>query len=676
MSAKRDMRGVLRALLLFAATALPAVWTGPWATARVFSLCIAPGAALVLLALPGLVRDRSRALVAVILASAVLSPLSSLILLRSLGSFDATVVPQALFWGLILAGASLTRRAAARPSTLPAAPRTLAARIRRSELAAIALATLVIGLPLLLNADLRQRSDAWTHIALVREVMRGPGPWTDPRFAGEPLRYFWFLNVWAGGLVARGGTSIPWALAWINLAQLTAWVAAAFTITRRLFAQPRLRRAALALIAFGLNPLGLLGVVTHPLQGLIGATHGDAALRAGMSKLQFLNADVIYALTPHTTFFVAWIDKFLVVTAFGIGMTGALFLAGTLWEAIRDGELRGETLALLAIGLAAVLLHHLVAGAFLGVTLGAALLVPRLLGRTPLGWRSTLLGLAVMAAVALATLPYQASILLGREAGDSGFGIALQGVWVRTTLVTLGPLLALLVVGRRECARLLGRAALPALVFVAVSLALILFVAMPSVNENKLIILAFCAAAPLGAPGLLALHERLRRGRFGRGSWRVLAAAAMLVPALIWFGHLVHRDPRVPADASAACAWIRAHTPPAAVLIEPEERRFAMNRAARDMLASDRTFIRECGYPRAPLMARLDLIGRLYRDGALTPPDRELLTALGRPVYALYVRDAGAGAGASPDPAPGDFEEVFSRPGAAVYRFLPGGANR
>jgi hypothetical protein len=658
---------LLIALFMVGATIAAPYLPGPWASARWIALCVAPGLAGTLLLQRRLFERPARAIVAVLLSSAVLAPASSFALMQLYGSLDAALLPFSLLWGLLLATALLLpyhHGLEGRGDTPPRA---------RNVAAWVVLVAGVVALPLLLNADLRVRSDAWTHIALTRKILAGPHPWTDPRFAGEPLRYFWFLDLWSAGFAARQGTSIAWGLTLITVTQLVAWVAAVWNAAESLFPRGALRRAVVAVAAFGLNPLGVIGIVTHPLQGLIGATRSEAAVHMGTQRLRFFDADVIYTLTPHGTLFVAWIDKFLVATAFGIGMTAALLLMTTLWEAARKGRMRADALYLVAAGFAAVLLHHLVAAAFVGVTFAAALVVPRMLGRSALTWRDTFVTLALLAAIGLAAAPYAASILAGR-AGPGGFGVGVQRVWVLTTVTALGPLLALLWLGRRALAQHLGSAAPHALAFIVTSLGLMLLVTMPSVNENKMLILFFCAAAPLGAPGLLVARAWLWKRPGTRVAGNVLAVAVILVPALIWTGYLVHRDPRVPADVTAACTWLREQTPADAVLIEPEGRRFLMNRAARDMLASDRTFIRECGYPPVRLLERLTLIEHLYQTGNLTGPERALLESHARPVYAFYIRAAWGGADdhGAPEPAARDFVCVFQTPGAAVYQFRPG----
>lgn len=200
-----------------------------------------------------------------------------------------------------------------------------------------------------------------------------------------------------------------------------------------------------------------------------------------------------------------------------------------------------------------------------------------------------------------------------------------------------------------------------------------LLVAMPSVNENKPIILFFCAAAPAGGAGWLALRERLRPSAPGRWLGFALAAGAIGVPVLLWIGHALHRDPPLPAGVAEACAWARAETPPEAIFLEPEGRRFLMNRVERDMLASDRTFVRECGYPADAIGRRLELIARLYGEGALTVDDRALLAGIERPVYAFYLRAARSGGDdrEAPRPDGADFVRVYRNGDSEIYRFRP-----
>jgi len=673
MNTRPKLGRELPAAIWLAAT-FAAPWLhGPWATGRVVALIVTPGVATLLLAGMRFARQPARFTAAALLAAAVLAPSTFFAAYRLTGEPGPALVGYAALWTAVALIACLrSARGAPVPAPAGAESRGQEARPRRPlvTLAWLLGAALLITLPLLLNSDLRLRSDAWTHIALVRTILRDPYPWTDPRFAGEPLRYFWFLNVWAAAFSARAGTSIPWGLTLLNVAQATAWVAALSTYVRTLFPSRRLRQAAFAVVVAGLNPLGLLATPSHLAQALLGATRGPEQLARSLERIDFAGADVIFALTPYGTSFVAWIDKFLVITAFGTAMAAAAMLAGLILGAARDRRLSNEQLLLIACAFAAVLLHHLLAAALLALFIGGALGLPLLARRSALGVRPVLRILAVCAATALLAAPYHMSILLGRDATGSGFGLALQGRWWWTALVVLGPWLALGLYGRRRLRALLAHAYPHAVAWLIAGLAVALLIAMPSVNENKPIILLYCALAPLGAPGALALYDRWRPRRLTRWLAALLAVAALAVPLLIWTGFARERNPRVAPAVTAACRWLRTQTAPDALVIEPLRRRFVLNRAARDMWVGDRTFVRECGYDRERLFARADAVDRLYATGALADEMRARLAAANRPVYLLYLLAPYAGADdqAAPHPRRDQFELVFENPGARIYR--------
>ena len=101
----------------------------------------------------------------------------------------------------------------------------------------------------------------------------------------------------------------------------------------------------------------------------------------------------------------------------------------------------------------------------------------------------------------------------------------------------MGPLLLLLFLGRRHLAGTLRGGAAAFAAFTGLSLLLMVVVRMPSVNENKMIILYFCMAAPFAAPGAMRLHSFLARRSAGRALWFAMVILALLVPATIWTGY-------------------------------------------------------------------------------------------------------------------------------------------
>jgi hypothetical protein len=684
------------ALAFFALTALAPWCRGVWAAARFPALCLAPGAAVLLWFARDLWRHPARALAATILASALLAPASLFFLMRALGSVDRALIPCCLFWGALLAAAYVLNQPRLRLAATPA-PRVstasppLVSTLRPPEgatawgsssrdLLFIAGASLLVALPLFLNRDLRLRSDAWTHIALVREILGGGYPWTDPRFAGQPLRYFWFFDLWSAGFSARGGLGHAEGLVLANLAGLLAYSAAVVAAARRFFPGRAGRASAIGVVFAGLNPFGLLALPVKLATGLVGETRGPGAWTEMLAPRRFLSFEVTQTLTPYGASFVAWIDKFLVVTAFGLGMAGALFLSMIVWEGARERRFSAQNLLLAAVALGAMFLHHLVAAVFAGFTLAVGLVLARVTRSLPRGrrandpgglaWRELARLLCVWAAVGLAAAPYLAGILLGGDPGSGEtYGFGLEGLWLWTAFVTVGPLVALLLLGGRRLALALrgGRRAFAS--FVIVSLLLLLLVRMPTVNENKMIILFFCMTAPFAAAGALRVWRALRRRTIGRIAGAGIAAGAALVPAMIWVGELLHREPPISPGVAAAAAWIRLQAPRDAAVIEPPGRRLLLNLAERDMFVSEFPFVLQCGYPRREMSARIDLVERIYAEGAVDREQSAILERFGRPVY-VFCEDIGDDGG-PPRPSARQFARVFTSGRTEVYRWAP-----
>ena len=645
------MRILIGALLLLAATVVAPWLRGGWAAGRIVALCFAPGAAILAWLAPSLSRTPLLALAGVLLTSAVATPLTLLGGMYLLGGVGEGLVAGAIAWGALLA-AGLLRRRWSSPHPLP-----------KADLLWVTAAVGWIALPLLLNPVLRHHSDAFTHIAITREILTHDVPWTDPRFAGQPLRYFWFFNLWAAGFSARGGIPIPWSLTLVNLTALTAFAAAMVAVVRHFFASGRHRTWALLLILGGLNPLGVFGIATHLAAGLFGEWRGIPVIFDLFRRLHFLDSEVVFTLTPRWAYNVSWVTKFLVITPFGIGMAGAVFSALVLWEACRRRKVTGRTLLLLSIGVAAVTFHHLIAAGFVGAALAGGLLWSILARRSPFSMTDTLRLAAAAGLAVLITFPYYATILLGRELGidAGGYGLGFDPRWLITLLTSVGPLILLLWFGRETLRERLGPA-MP--VFAGTVLCGILMMAcvrLPTVNESKMFILFYCLAAPYAAAGAVELSRRWAVRPHLRAVGLVLVASAVLVPVMIWLGFLAQPPPKLPAGVDAAGAWIREHTRRDAVLIEPRESTLLLNRGEREQFVGQERFITECGYPRREMNARLALIDHLYATGDLTADEVAQLRSLGRPVYLFWRRcDA--------EPSPEHFRLFFAEGSVALYR--------
>ncbi|MFH1143208.1 MAG: hypothetical protein V1774_01530 [Candidatus Eisenbacteria bacterium] len=681
--AARRLRTILRIpaviALLGGLLCAAAPWmTGPWAVLRIFALCVAPGLALLLLLAPETLRPPARATAVTLLGSAVISP--GLLFLAGCwtGGLERALPAACIAWGVFFAATWLWRSRSART------PDAADGQTRQSRgWLVIAGGALLLGLPLLINPDLRVRSDAWTHIALVRTILDGPYPWNDPRFAGQPLRYFWMYDYWAAAFAARGGLPHPWALVMVQLAAITAFVAAIAALVGHLFRERVQRIAAYGVVALGLNPLGFLGIATHLGRALTGTMRGTEYVGLAAEKLHFWDAHVHRTLAPYPSVPVVWLSKFFVITPFGLGMAGAVVALLAILETYRERRATRARLIMLGLSFLAVCLHHLVAAAIIGIALGGALLIAPLLKRPALK-RTTTWGLvAAMAGAAMLSLPYLIDILSGRDAligSHDGYALGIESSWVLTAIIVLGPLAALLFIGRRRIRETLGPASPWAGVICLIGAALLLFARLPTSNEDKIFILLFCLAAPFGGAGALALHRAAWPRRVGRVVWSVVLLSAILGPALLWLGHVAHSERPVAPGRQAAAAWLREESPADAVVIEPLGMQFLLNRAEREMLVSEPNFVVECGYPLQAMRERSALVKSLYTTGRLADDQRALLRELGRPIFAFYAPppqgegfDRPGDAARAPNvPAPsrGQFRRIFRNQDAAIYEFI------
>jgi hypothetical protein len=647
-------------LLLIGLTAV-----GPWlggslAVLRLFMLVVTPGLATLLLLSPGAVRPGARGVAAVTLVSAIIAPVSWFFLFLLFGSLNTSLVVCALLWASLLAVGVIFGRWM-----------TVSGEVVHAERREILLAAgivCVIAAPLLLNPELRVRSDAWSHIAYVRSIARGDYPWTDPRFAGEPLRYFWFFNFWSAGFVVRSGLSPASALTLCHLSGIVVFVSAMVAMTRSFFETRRQQAAGLLAVAVALNPFGLLGIVTHFARALVGEVTGWAEIKRVLGSLHFGDASVVYALAPYGTTSVSWIDKFLVVGAFGFGMGAAAVASMTTWRILRSGRVAWRDWVVLSLSLAAAMFYHFVVGVAVTLLLGAAVIAVAVLGRSSLRTPEALRVLSASLPGLVLSIPYYYRIFAGREGSVAPVTPGIQAGWLLTAAVTLGPLAALIFAGRRSLRDRGFPSLVPMATILTLTFAAVTLVPLPSTNENKFILLGFLLCAPLGGPGLLRIQAWARERLWRRVVGLVLFGSACLVPLLIWVGFLLQPGETVSSGAEEAARWIREETPSEAVVIEPVGPHFALNRAARDVYVSDWIYVLECGYSRERMRERTELVADLYRGDRLSEEQISRLRGLERPVYALFLDDWLRDGLAVGRPDSTIFDLAYENEDAEVYR--------
>lgn len=628
----RSARGAAAILLVGLTLATP--WfTGAWAILRVFGLAVAPGLTFLLFFLPAVLSKPAKTLAATVLGSAVLTPAGLFLFAHLAGSREHALLFHSALWAVLLAAGLLKTFRAGEPS--------IDAADWSSSILPLAGAAFVLVLPILLNDDLRFRMDGRTHIAIVREIVENPYPWTDSRYAGQPLRYWWFYNVWASGFVVRGGISPASSLAVLSLISILAYLCAAAALVRRFFPEPGSKWAAFAVVLFGLNPFGLFAVVTHFARAFTGDVTGIAEVARVFENLHWGDAYVLYTLTPYPASMVAWLDKFLVVTSFGIGMAAATLFSLLLWEEMSGDDGGRQRLLLGALALEAAIFQHLVAGFFVCATGGGILLLAYFLRRSPLSLPATLRRLLGMGVLAAVSIPYYLPILTGRESSPGDLSLDIEWIWFFTALTAIGPLLFLFYWGRRDLADRLRGAWAPLGLFLVLALLIILVIPLPTGNEKKFIQLMFVMTAPFGAAGLLRLVRGLSTGWWRRIAGGLAAAGVVMVVALTWFGFMAHREESLPAEVTSGLRWAAQNLPPDAVLIEPIGVNLSMNRAKRDMYVSDWLNIVECGYPREEMRRRTDLVEEIYRDRSLSRSAASRLRELGRPVYLIWLTQWG-----------------------------------
>jgi hypothetical protein len=87
------------------------------------------------------------------------------------------------------------------------------------------------------------------------------------------------------------------------------------------------------------------------------------------------------------------------------------------------------------------------------------------------------------------------------------------------------------------------------------------------------------------------------------------------------------------------------------------------------MFVSEFPFVLQCGYPRREMSARIDLVERIYAEGAVDREQSAILERFGRPVY-VFCEDIGDDGG-PPRPSARQFARVFTSGRTEVYRWAP-----
>ena len=558
---------------------------------------------------------------------------------------------------------------------------------------ALAAAAFVV-LPALVNAWTRVRSDSWVHAGIVWEIAERGFPPQDPRFAGQPLHYVWFYNLFLALLHSLRPNSSPFThmvtanACWIALEVWLGWQVAWALWRERVAA-----RAALPLLLTGLNAGALLLWPLWLLRALHGEVRGMAEVRRILSGTHFDGVEVMRQLCAPFAWMVNSWDKFMLGTALGYAY---LLLLLSLWAAVRwlgdarDSSERGTPppwrwlLVAFAAAAGMMLFHSVVGLSVIPVSVGACLLLAVLARRDPrLGpaSRPLLLAAAMLAGLA-ATWPYFRSIVSGWDATQTGVEHRyLHLDWhMPWTLATACGLVAF--AAWPGVRRLLAERQAPGAWLACWTLGMIVFallVHLPENNEFKFVWQVFAPLALLGGWGLPALLAAWRR-RLGRPLATAGIALAFVLPALLLqFGFLVDRSGATAPETlrrpgePALYAWVREHTPVNAVFVDNLSRDVLLVEGRRRLHAGTPFGPERAAFPREALMRRRAVMDELYGVAPVLAVDMAYLDSLGGPAYVLY--RAADFAGAEPwlalaaDSA--RFQRVYAAGGCLVYLRMP-----
>ncbi|MDI6809249.1 MAG: hypothetical protein QME66_09745 [Candidatus Eisenbacteria bacterium] len=520
---------------------------------------------------------------------------------------------------------------------------------------------------LLLNPNLRIRDDSWFHAAITHEILDFGIPPTDPFFYGIKLLYFWFYHVYLGALCVSGGPSPFSVMAILNVHFFLAMACAAYLFSKNFVSGIRRYVSSLLLLFFGMNPLGAVFLL---LGCSLGKTHGIDVFKElifggasttllGLCPRGYLHASLAFGM-----------DKFLIGTAFSIGMVLSLAF---LWKAssyLRSGAL--EDLFLAALCLLGAILFHTVAGlATFFVSAGALFLLivfSRMRHAKVTPGRATFLLIASILPV-LVSSPYLLSVMVGKGGGQIG-GLDLNGAFLWSTALSgllfwiLAPRSISFLVGKRGGA------------FIALwMLGLLVFgflVPLPFGNESKFISLLF---VPLSIASGWFLYELFRGGFFRKLAGFCLVLSLIATNFLAIFAFLIDKGPErggravFSHDERSAYEWISRYTRRDALFLDSEGRSELVVTGPRRLLWGGDSFAVGWGYSTPEMQKRKAVVTELFEEGRVSPGMIGFLGNFHTPVYVVWRKDdVGERLWQVPDGNAGLFTKVYENPLIKLYR--------
>ncbi len=466
--------------------------------------------------------------------------------------------------------------------------------------AILALAVVLVSLPPALNAFNRIRSDSWIHAGIAAELLEHGVPPIDPRFAGMPINYIWFYDLYLGLIAATDGKrDLFGSMVLMNVTDMAILMAITWLITVRCWRSATAARGGLLLLSFGLNAGAYMLWPLQAFRALGGQERGHAVWARVLSEVHFDDTYVFQLLAaPFSAMVVHW-DKWTVGSAIGYAylFIGVILLSISRSTGPDAWRWRGVT----ALATASMMLFHSIVGlSVVPVTIGALvlrwLLSPT---RTRDASETRHLGFDLLAIMvgAAATLPYLLSITAGWSADRSGVAhqfIRLHWVMPWTLLTACGIAGAFAIPGLRRAwiqadatLRLIA-AWLVGMVGYAV------VVHLPEGNELKFVWQVFFALAVLGGPSAWEWVTRRREG-MRRVRFIVVTTLVFIVPTVIAIRGLILDHPegyqpdlievmKPPPGSAELHAWIQSATPRDALFLDAGGRDHLMVLGRRRLL--------------------------------------------------------------------------------------------
>ena len=515
----------------------------------------------------------------------------------------------------------------------------------RFLLASAIILVLVTGLLPQLVEWWRLRYDAWFHFAVVAEVRDFGVPPQDPYFAGMPLQYMWLYHVLV--VVLSGATGIdPFrTMALINVQALLALMGGACLLGRSLSGRWDRGAASSVMLPLGLNAFFFLLGPLKIVRALVGEVRdiGQIPSLMSLSPPSYEKATAFAGIWQNPEFYL---DKFMVLTAFGIGLS----LMATFWYGVAEyqKERRRESLFVVFASMVGMLAFHSLVGfmSMLALAGGVAalLLLRSRIADGGTGSGGTAPAIALLAVAALGCLVMSPYIFNVMHAKDSTRAFPIDITLGKTAAMLLSAVGGVVLLYWQKA--FFRRRDAQALLFVLSSIALVVLAAvvrLPASNMyDKPGYFVWFPVAVIAGWTLADLWAR--RHESPRARLRATAVAfVFLVPvnALVLVSCYLYDTPEVvSAQDRDLTQWALDNTPRDAVFIDGDEQVSMLVTGPRRYYFGLESYARHWSYDRHE-MARRFHVRRSLLTGA--PMDGTTIGALGRFPSPLYViaRDVG-----------------------------------